>query len=267
MDGLSEYHIAHGTYLTNPGPPSRLFKFDMLVESFDMLFQRGRPEVIINTAHPKWAGKSPELAKNIFTALGKFCNAHNIHLIHFSSDAVFGAEEGVFKEFSTCRPATEYGKAKQAVEEALLGTCGRTVILRISHIFGRFPDRRFGPRLASLESKLFYGGEISQFKDYFKQPLWTGELIRPLNEIMRRQFSGIMHIAGEPYNSYEFAMAFARASGYAESLIRFISKSETEQGRGICSRSLLCTMKAKNDFGFVPLPLQEAMNKVISDKR
>lgn len=263
FDGLSEEYIVHGTYLNNAGPPSRMFRWDILKDNPQILLQRGRPDAIINTIHPPLIDGAVELLCDVFGALAEFCRVQGIHLVHFSSDAVFGGADGVFKEESACSPSTQYGIAKRKIEETLLKSGCSLGLLRVSHVFGRYPDDNLDSRLQSVESSLSSGLELKRFRDYYKQPLWAGELVRPVGEILRRNFTGTLHIAGEPHNSYETARAFAIAAGYRADLVKAVLKNEAEPGKAVRSRSLLCAAKAKNDFGFSPLPLPLAMGKAV----
>lgn len=263
FDGLSDDCIVCGTYFNTPGPPSRMFKWDILKDQPEVLFQRGRPDVIVNTIHPRGLDGAKELLISVFGAMGRLCRNNDIHLIHFSSDAVFGAREGVFKEYEPASPSSDYGLAKQAIEEVLRESGAPLALLRTSHIFGRYPDKKFDPRLEFVKTALERREELPRFKNYFKQPLWAMELVRPVREIIRRRFVGTLHIAGDPHSPYEVARAFAIACGYPVDIIRPVSKDESEQGRRLCSRSLLCTSGAKNDFGFTAVPLPVGMTKAV----
>lgn len=264
FDGLSDAHMVCGTYFNTPGPPSRMFKWDILKDQPETLFQRGRPDVIVNTVHPRGLDGAKELLASVFGALGRLCRNNDVHLVHFSSDAVFGARDGVFMESEPASPSSEYGLAKLAIEKVLMESGAPLCRLRISHVFGRYPDKRFDPRLEAVKTVLERREELPRFKNYFKQPLWAGELVRPVKEIIRRRFIGTLHIAGEPHSPYEVATAFAGAFGYSVDLVRPVSKDETGHGRRLCSRSLLCTSKAKNDFGFTAAPLPAAMARAVS---
>ncbi|MFH1619810.1 MAG: sugar nucleotide-binding protein [bacterium] len=265
FDGLSDGHIVHGTWLSSEGPASRMFRWNIIKDTPEMLLQRGRPDVVITVLR---AGRDcpVELLRHVFCGLGGFCRTNSIHLVHFSCDSVFGGEDGVFSEESLCRPCASDGEAARTVEEALLMSMASVAIVRVSHVFGMYPDRRFDRRLAVLESSLERGAEVSRFKDSFKQPLWAGELVRPVSEIIRRRFTGVLHLAGEPHTQYDFARSFAVACGYEIGRIRPVFKDETEAGEKLCSRSLLCTRKAANDFGFSPMPLPLSMAEAVKQK-
>lgn len=59
---------------------------------------------------------------------------HGCRVLFFSSDAVFGAQEGPFYETSTRKPISCYGKFKKTVEDDL-GKWREVAIIRLSYVF------------------------------------------------------------------------------------------------------------------------------------
>ena len=97
-------------------------------------------DVVVNLAYLWRAGLGDNLvaASNLFDA----CARNGVRrLVHVSSAAVVGRAHTTWVDEAThCRPATEYGKCKLAIEKLLLDKAGSSgidlVILRPTSVFG-----------------------------------------------------------------------------------------------------------------------------------
>ena len=85
---------------------------------------------------------TPELAFNINSAfvahLAKFCNKHNITLIHISTDYVFDGQKTTtpYVEEDIPNPLNVYGLSKYAGEIAIRNNLKNYFILRVASLFG-----------------------------------------------------------------------------------------------------------------------------------
>ena len=89
----------------------------------DQAEQNGEEAYLVNA-------KAPE-------NLGHMAHIHNLHMIHLSTDYVFGAaEHQPFKESDRCNPLNVYAKTKLEGENRLLDAFPQACIVRTSWVFG-----------------------------------------------------------------------------------------------------------------------------------
>jgi dTDP-4-dehydrorhamnose reductase len=105
-----------------------------------------RPQVIINAAAYTAVDKAEQEPDRAFSVnrdgvknLALVCKAHNLPLIHVSTDYVFsGSKTAAYDEQDHCSPLNVYGASKAAGEVVLQETWEKHLILRVSWVFGRY---------------------------------------------------------------------------------------------------------------------------------
>jgi dTDP-4-dehydrorhamnose reductase len=98
---------------------------------------------------PDACERQPELASRVNAEssqqLALHCESRGIPMIYISTDYVFGGHQDItLTESSIAEPVCHYGRTKRAAEIAVLETCSRALVARVSWLFGTagsFPDQ------------------------------------------------------------------------------------------------------------------------------
>jgi len=149
--------------------------------------------------------------------LAEICNGKNAQLIHFSTDYVFdGEKREPYAEEDEAKPISVYGESKRAGEENVLAAIERSLIVRVSWVFG--PDR---PTFIDTMIKQARENEVvNAIADKFSTPTYTLDI----GEMLPRFFDvnvegGILHFANAGECSWQeygqFALDCCRRLGMA----------------------------------------------------
>lgn len=222
---------------------TRFNQMDKVVENF-------RPRVIINcAAFTNVAGAETQVEKawqlNVEGVgnLIKLCNKHNVHLIHISSDYVFGdhSNKPLAPGFRRS-PLNNYGLSKAEGEKLIENSAIDFTIIRSSWLFGINGE---GFPKAIIEG-IRSNGSVHVVNDQFGGPTPAFDLANFCISLARlsehRDISGIFHFSGQPYVSwYEFAKFILSKSGEPGSVLPQKSESINDGVSRPRNSRLLCT--------------------------
>lgn len=170
-----------------------------------------RPDVIINCAAYNLVDKAEGDNRLAFAVnamgpknLAQAATKQNALLVHFGSDYVFDGrkENGLYTENDAVNPLNEYGKSKLAGERHVLETHGRSLVLRLSWVFG-----------SGKQNFLYKLGEWAKGKDYlkitcdeFSVPTYTATVVDVTLKALAQGMTGCYHLTNSGYCSrYEWA--------------------------------------------------------------
>lgn len=170
-----------------------------------------RPDVIINCAAYNLVDKAEQeqntaLAVNAIGPknLAKAAKAQKAILVHFGSDYVFdGAKEnGLYAEDDAVNPLNEYGKSKLEGERHVLESNNRSLVLRLSWVFG--------PGKQNFLFKLREWTKSNEYLkiacDEFSVPTYTVTVVGVTLKALSLGLSGRYHLTNSGYCSrYEWA--------------------------------------------------------------
>lgn len=185
--------------------------------------ERYSPTAVINAAAYTAVDRAEdeeELATQINgaapTEIARACAAHNIPLVHISSDYVFdGSREVPWRPNDRVAPTSVYGHSKLAGERGVLAAKGRHAILRTSWVFSAFGQN-------FVKTMLRLGAERDQLRvvaDQIGGPTPAASIAETCLVITKqlaedRTKSGIYHFAGAPDVSWaDFARAIFSEAG------------------------------------------------------
>ena len=140
------------------------------------------------------------------------------HVIHLSSDAVFGAGQAPYSPENPCSPASMYGMQKAAADSAILGLGVDATIIR-SAFFGL---RNAGkPGILNFFLERLEKSQVSLgYVDYVNSPISTESLASAVVEIFRRREFGLLHLGSKcPMSKSEFGKTVANQFGYDPTLV------------------------------------------------
>jgi dTDP-4-dehydrorhamnose reductase len=132
---------------------------------------------------------------------------------HISTDYVFSGDgRQPLSETDPTEPKSIYGKAKLEGERFIMqATNDKATILRTSSLHGAHGNNFVHTMLSLFDQKK----EVSVVADQIMSPCWAGFLAESLLDIMRTDFSGIMHVASSSASGvswYDFAKKIAELS-------------------------------------------------------
>ena len=227
-----------------------------------------KPDIIIHLAamtDVDGCEKTPEIAfdvnvkatENLLTSFkGKF--------IYISTDYVFDGEKGPYFEDDKVNPMSVYGKTKLYGENLVQQSDIDWVILRSNIIFS-YNDRTKASFVNWVVDSLKKRQMITVVNDQWNNPTWTNDLAKVISKIIEKDINGLYHYGGRDYlNRLEFAKMIASTFGLDGSLIKPITTSELNWLAQRPLKSGLYTNKIELDLGIEALPIQKALDEMVS---
>lgn len=179
------------------------------------VFQRLRPDVVINTAAfhnvPKCEDE-PELAFKInglgAKNLARAADQLDIALVHYSTDYVFdGKKAQPYLETDAAHPLNIYGLTKLNGEYLAMDHCRRHFVVRISGIYGSTPCRAKGGNFVTTMMRLAQEKpEVRVVNDEILTPTWVADIARNTLSLVETDAYGLYHMtAAGSCSWFEFA--------------------------------------------------------------
>ena len=220
--------------------------------SLEDLILKTRPDVIIHSAaytdvdgcerNKTYAWRvNVEATRSIVRA----ARVVKSHLIYVSTDYVFDGEKGLYRENDTPNPVNYYGLTKLVGEELVRTSDLLYTIVRPSTIYGVGGSKKsFAEYVAE---KLSRGEKIRALVDQYVSPTHNTLLAMAVAEIVEMRPMGVLHVAGERMNRYQFATKIAEALGLSVELVEKASIKDMKHWIAKRPRdSSLDTSKAKS---------------------
>lgn len=203
------------TYLREPGEEPFDWRRLDIRRPADIAAMVGavRPDLVINTAYRKDDRSVTADGAGHVAAAAADAGAH---LVHVSTDVVFGGSDEPYAETSRPDPITAYGQAKAAAEVAVREATPGAAIVRTSLILG---DGR-SPHEASVH-ELASGGPGALYTNVIRCPVHVDDLAAALLELAQGRASGTFHVAGtDALSRYELGVLIARRDGLDATALR-----------------------------------------------
>ncbi len=170
-----------------------------------------KPGVIINCAAYNLvdeAEQDPDAAFAVNAVgprnLAEAAARHKAILVHFGSDYVFDGlkESGLYVESDPVQPVNVYGKSKLTGEQYVLEGLDRSLVLRLSWVFGE-GKRSFMSKLAEWARNSEY---LKIACDEFSVPTYTGTVAEVTLKALEQGITGRYHLTNSGFCSrYEWA--------------------------------------------------------------
>jgi dTDP-4-dehydrorhamnose reductase len=203
------------------------------LERVAQLVKESKPDIVIHTAAIGDVDKcevDKELAWRVNVeatlALVKESSKMGIYFLYLSTDYVFDGERGLYREDDVPNPINYYGLTKLGAENVVRSGLDKYAIVRTSHIYGFGMGRKNFAR-AVVES-LSQGQKVRALVDQWLSPTLNTLLAKAVREIIEKDYTGVIHIAGERISRYDFAKAIARRFGFDENLIEPITMRDIQ---------------------------------------
>lgn len=244
--------------------------------------QRWRPEAVIHTAAMTDVDASeqdPALAMRInrdgTQAVAFACAEVGAFLLAVSTDYVFdGRLDRPYREEDPPHPIGHYGRSKRAGEEAALAACPKTLVVRVSGLFGRYREN-FVSRTAS---RLKAGQNVSAVTDQVNSPSYTVDLAEGFDRILKEygkepdsarpggRLHGVLHLSDSGGTSrLEAAEWVAERVGAPVSLIRRTTWAELKRPAARPARTTFDCSRYARITGAAMRPWKEAVRSFLEE--
>jgi dTDP-4-dehydrorhamnose reductase len=178
-----------------------------------------KPDIVINAAalaNVDLCEKNNALAyqtngKSVGT-IAKYSRMYNSLLVHVSTDYVFDGKTGNYDENAIPNPINYYGTSKLIGDIYALGY-ENSIIVRTSGVFGHtnnFPK--------FVLKNLSEGKEINAIKGFYS-PIHARFLAMAISHLIKKDFRGIVNVAGDRISRFDLAMRIAQIFGLNSDLI------------------------------------------------
>lgn len=188
-----------------------------------------------------------------------------VPLVYLSTDLVFDGNRGLYREDDRPRPVNLYGESKLHAE-ALVRSHPDTLVFRIAKIYSA--GSPFHPCFTDWMRTRFEGGEpVPLFIDQYRSPLWVGDVTRAVIAVLEQGVrSPLYHLGGpERLSRLDFGLAYARAMGYDQGLIRPFRIAES----GMVVRGADCSLNSDRfwrDYGLRPTSSSDGLAQLRAEK-
>ena len=119
--------------------------------------------------------------------------------VYFSTDYVFGSDDGPHRLSETPRPLNEYGHHKLEAERIVAASVENHVIVRACNLYGYEAD---GMNFVMAVWKILNRGERMRVpEDQWGSPTLAVDLSEAIAKLLDRDIRGVVHLAGPDYVS------------------------------------------------------------------
>jgi dTDP-4-dehydrorhamnose reductase len=181
--------------------------------SLTSVLNRYQPEGIINASAYTAVDKAESDQSNAYALnqaavanLATYAKQHHCHLVHVSTDYVFGGDKGApYQVDDSYHPQGVYGASKAAGEKALLDIYSQaSCILRTSWVYSNHGNNFVKTMLRLMAEK----PELGVIDDQIGSPTWARDLAKACIYAIKNQVSGVHHWTDNGVASwYDFAVA------------------------------------------------------------
>jgi dTDP-4-dehydrorhamnose reductase len=181
--------------------------------SLTSVLNRYQPEGIINASAYTAVDKAESDQSNAYALnqtavanLATYAKQHHCHLVHVSTDYVFGGDKGApYQVDDSYHPQGVYGASKAAGEKALLDIYPQaSCILRTSWVYSNHGNNFVKTMLRLMAEK----PELGVIDDQIGSPTWARDLAKACIYAIKNQVSGVHHWTDNGVASwYDFAVA------------------------------------------------------------
>lgn len=265
MQVLAKNFAVHGTFYSNFSPG--LIYLDIVDRnSIKKIFDEIKPDIVINTvalADPDYCEIHPDKAKAINYVGTKnivsVCKLTGCKLIHISTSYVFDGQKPNYSENDQATPINIYGKTKKEAENEAK-KLKNSVIIRFDLLYGYNgidgPNGYIGKLLTGRRS------EVDAIRK--KQPIWTEDIARAVEIIIKDKRKGIVHL-GSPdlKDKYRFGRLFEKKLGRKKRII--LSKNKKYVAKRPINSSL--DIKLAKSWGIRFTKTERAIEKIVAQIR
>lgn len=268
-------HVASRTRHFDRTGPIRSVRCDVVVEGVaERLLREVDPAWVINCAAEtsieacEGSGPARRLNADWPKELAAAAATTGARCVHVSTDSVFSRKPGQEEpeEEDTRNPVNGYARQKAWAEDAVLDASkGEALVVR-TNFFGWSPIPGHG--LAAWALRELRGGRrIHGFADVFFNPLYTGDAIDLLIELLDTDAKGLIHVLGaECLSKLSFVRSLAEVFSLDPSLIEEgrLGDAPLEVPRPF--NTCLATSRLERRIGHRPPTVGEGLRRMLREE-
>ncbi len=246
-------------------------------DSLPALLDRLQPAVVVNAAAHTAVDRAEQEPEAAFRAnaqapgvLARWCAAHGVPLVHYSTDYVFDGQGGTpYREDAPTAPLGVYGTSKRDGEDAVRAAGGRHLIFRTAWVYAAHGGN-------FLRTMLRLGAERDQLRvvaDQIGTPTPAGLIADVTAQALRHPggLSGTWHLTASGQTSWhgfaEAIFAAAQAAGVLAKtpVVDAIASSDYPTPARRPAWSVLDNRRLQQDFGIVLPAWQDGLKRVMAE--
>lgn len=246
-------------------------------DSLPALLDRLQPAVVVNAAAHTAVDRAEQEPEAAFRAnaqapgvLARWCAAHGVPLVHYSTDYVFDGQGGTpYREDAPTAPLGVYGTSKRDGEDAVRAAGGRHLIFRTAWVYAAHGGN-------FLRTMLRLGAERDQLRvvaDQIGTPTPAGLIADVTAQALRHPggLSGTWHLTASGQTSWhgfaEAIFAEAQAAGVLAKtpVVDAIASSDYPTPARRPAWSVLDNRRLQQDFGIVLPAWQDGLKRVMAE--
>jgi dTDP-glucose 4,6-dehydratase len=235
-------------------PNLRIYKFDIADANLQFMFEKEKPDVIINFAAESHVDKSisayhtDDFIKSNYIGAVRLVHAirshrsktnKNIFFVHISTDEVLGDlpldSDIAYDEYKPLKPNNLYAATKAAAEQIIQAEYHTHkdfdyTILRSTNNYG--PNQHFEKFIPTVIRSLLENKKIPLYGkgDNIREWLWTRDFIVGIDKVIQEYYEKPSDIAGEIFHfgsayrvsNLEIVRKILEAMGKSEDMIEFV---------------------------------------------
>jgi dTDP-4-dehydrorhamnose reductase len=238
------------------------------------VFNSAKPDLVINCSAlsvPDYCETHKEEALEINTKavekIVNLCNLFSTRFIHLSTDFVFnGKTHRLYKEEDKPDPVNYYGYTKQLAEQLICNQSNNYAIMRVIVVYGIYLRGQHGNIFNLVKQKLSAGESITVVNDQWRTPTYVSDIIDAINILSDINGRSIYHIGGpECLSISDIAFRVATYLKLDSSLIIPVSTDKMKDSTPRPGFSGLNIEKAKSEFGYNPLNIEDGMKRMFGN--
>ena len=201
--------------------------------------------------------------------LARRCHSAGALFVQFSSDYIFhGTERHLHTEQDSAEPLSVYGRQKLSLERQIPGLCPRSLILRLSWLYGK-GGRTF---MSSIPQILASKPELRIASGKTGSCLWAKDAAHWIRLLLEGNSTGLFNLVNSGETSWE---EFARTTlaqmgllGLAPACQSIVETPYTQLGPGWSKRPRYSCLSTEKIAGVIPpgpRPWREALGEFLTE--
>lgn len=145
--------------------------------------------------------------------------------VYFSTNMVYDGIKQNPTELDCPEPITEYGRQKSILEQYIINTYDKYIILRLTKVFGI--EKGDQTLFTGWLDKLMKNEKIYATSDTFISPVFIMDVLKVIGILMNGNHYGIYNIGGDnTMSAYNFSKKLAEFCGFDSSLIQRVVNAD-----------------------------------------